>query len=317
MGNESLFLAPEDKTGENELLATACQNEPSSTTETSEASKTPMTMTKTEETVRAEIIWAMKVLQDKDSRRSADEDGDYLRALFPDSDTAKSFTLKKDRLAYLIAYGIAPCFKEEFTDLLRKSESIVILFDETMNTIGFFLFCFNFYVSFINGYKIETQYFTSVFMTKTRRLDLLKSFEDAIPEYLQQKILKILMDGPNVNGGFLKMIEENLKPKRLLQLGSCGLHAVHGAYQFGFDNKAASLWKLFEFLRATLLTSRLSRVMWRIHISNWMHHFPLKFCSNRWCENITVAKRALEMLPHLDEWIKAVANKTQCSCQRH
>ena len=52
-------------------------------------------------------------------------------------------------------------------------------------------------------------------------------------------------------------------------IGSCGLHAVHGAVQFEFENKSAPSWDIFEFLRSVFRVSssfpRISGTMRVIH----------------------------------------------------
>ena len=50
------------------------------------------------------------------------------------------------------------------------------------------------------------------------------------------KLVQFSMDGPNVNWKLLDLFEEDRHDKNpdcpyLLQIGSCGLHVLHGAYQ--------------------------------------------------------------------------------------
>lgn len=53
-------------------------------------------------------------------------------------------------------------------------------------------------------------------------------------------MIQLSMDGPNVNKKLFKVIQSELK-------GSCGLHAVNGAFKAGaVDIK----WNIIEFLRA-------------------------------------------------------------------
>ena len=90
------------------------------------------------------------------------------------------------------------------------------------------------------------------------------------------------------------------------------IHAVHGACQFGFASTTSPSWKLdlFQFLRAIYYLFHDSPARCgEFTAVTACTVFSLKFCSIRWCENIIVANRALEMLPHLCEWIKAVTNK--------
>ena len=59
------------------------------------------------------------------------------------------------------------------------------------------------------------------------------------------------MDGPNVNWKMLKLVEENGMSKDpsspdMLELHSCGLHVVYGAYRLGQNS---TNWKLGKLLQ--------------------------------------------------------------------
>ena len=60
------------------------------------------------------------------------------------------------------------------------------------------------------------------------------------------------MDGPNVNLKTLEIVEENRKIEdpncpKMINIGSCGLHVVHGAFATG---QKATDWSLDKFLRS-------------------------------------------------------------------
>ena len=86
--------------------------------------------------------------------------------------------------------------------------------------------------------------------------------------------------------------DENELPS-LLDVGSCGLHVVHGDFQTGV--KAAG-WELEKVLKA----------MWRLFNDfparrglyikhSTRNHFPLMFCGTRWVEDSPVAARAMSI----------------------
>lgn len=79
---------------------------------------------------------------------------------------------------------------------------------------------------------------------------MLKAFCETLSEVGLTKLLSISMDGPNVNWRFLtdliKKREDEHMPQ-LLNVGSCGLHVIHGAVQTGHK---ASGWNLNETLKA-------------------------------------------------------------------
>jgi hypothetical protein len=120
------------------------------------------------------------------------------------------------------------------------------------------------------------------------------------------------MDGPNVNHKFYREYvsdrETNLpNAPELLNLGSCGLHIIHGAFKTGasatgwkLDNLLRSLWYLFcdsparreDFTTVTGSTT-----------------FPLQFCSTRWIEDAPVAERAVEIWKDVCTYIESVEKK--------
>ena len=63
-------------------------------------------------------------------------------------------------------------------------------------------------------------------------------------------LLKVSSDGPNVNLKFLDIVREERKDndlKGLLEVGTCGLHTVHGALKHGGK---ASGWNIDKILSA-------------------------------------------------------------------
>lgn len=115
------------------------------------------------------------------------------------------------------------------------------------------------------------------------------------------------MDGPSVNWKFYdmfnSMFQEYHDGKRLLEVGSCGLHVVHGSLQFG--HKAAG-WSVNSQLRALYNLFKDSPAR-RSHYTSVTSStvFPLKFCQVRWAENSKVAERALSILPHVKKYVSS------------
>lgn len=122
--------------------------------------------------------------------------------------------------------------------------------------------------------------------------------------------LKVSMDGPNVNWKFVDMFSHQLIDEysiSFLNIGSCGLHIIHGAFKHGsertgweLDNFFSSIFKLFKGTPAR--RDDYTRV-------TGSSVFAFKFCKHRWVENVPVAERAIEMLPHLLKYVKAVQEK--------
>ena len=59
------------------------------------------------------------------------------------------------------------------------------------------------------------------------------------------------MDGPNINWKLLSMIKEdqsdrNPQAPKILEIGSCSLHVIHGAFD---TTESATDWNLRKFLK--------------------------------------------------------------------
>ena len=118
------------------------------------------------------------------------------------------------------------------------------------------------------------------------------------------------MDGPNVNWKFIDMFNKQLLDENsttFLNIGSCGLHIVHGAFKHGSD---ATGWELEKFFKGIyqLFKETPARRDDYVKVTG-SSLFALKFCKHRWVENLPVAERALEVLPHLRKYVKAVNDK--------
>ena len=115
---------------------------------------------------------------------------------------------------------------------------------------------------------------------------------------LNHNLVQVSMDGPNVN---LKTVEirkeywEHNGPigSYLIEIGSCGLHVLHGAY--GIAQKATD-WKLDKLLKAIYSVFKLS-LAWRedyLKVNELLEShdsksvaclFRQKFCGHKWLEN--------------------------------
>lgn len=126
-----------------------------------------------------------------------------------------------------------------------------------------------------------------------------------------KNLIQLSMDGPNVNWAVHREINDTINAthagRKLLNVGSCGLHITHNAFRKGckssgwnIDTTLSSFYDLFKESPARredyLITSQDD--VW-----------PQKFCTVRWLENISVAEQALKCLPHLSAYIKAAMKK--------
>lgn len=258
-----------------------------------------------DDVLSAELIWAMKLVFSHTSYNSFNDAAAIFQKMFDDSSKAKSMTLGRAKMAYLVSFGLAPYFKNQLISTLKDVE-YVICFDEALNKIvqrG----QMDLYVRFwnVNKEEVSTRYLCSVFLGHSTASDLLKSFFEGISELDKKKLLQVSLDGPNVNLKFLRDLREcliNDGSCNLLDIGSCGLHVVHGAFRTGHGATGWHLNELFKDMHRLFKNSPARRADY-ISITG-IQRFPLRFCDVRWCENIRVAERAIEVFPHLKNYIE-------------
>ena len=84
--------------------------------------------------------------------------------------------------------------------------------------------------------EITDKYFASKFLGHATAADMLSYFKRATASRDPSSLMQVSMDGPNVNWKFYRyyFYERSVEElPDLLNIGSCGLHAVHGSFQRG------------------------------------------------------------------------------------
>ena len=86
--------------------------------------------------------------------------------------------------------------------------------------------------------KVCSRYFDSRFWGHATAQDLLENLKSSLDKLDPAGLIQISMDGPNTNW---KLLDQLIKDRtisdpeipQLINVGSCGLHVVHGAYKAG------------------------------------------------------------------------------------
>lgn len=261
--------------------------------------------------MRAEIMWAIDRVMQHLSLRDGEEASSLFPLMFPDSEIASKFQMKKDKLAYIATYGIGPYFQNRLSREVALCPFFCVSFDESLNKVaqkGQMDLIVRYWDSIKD--EVATRYLTSTFLGHARARDLLEAFKSSITDLGLRcdRIIQISMDGPNVNLAFLKDFESSLNidntSNSLIDIGTCSLHIVHGAYKYAhkktnwqiniFLRVAYNLFKNFPCRRADYTYFSKSSV------------FPKKMCSIRWVENAEVIKRAIEVIPNLKQYVEGV-----------
>ena len=109
-------------------------------------------------------------------------------------------------------------------------------------------------------------------------------------------MLALYMAGPNTNWSIMENIKAHRyknKLHQILDIGSCGLHVVHGALQTG--GKGAG-WELDRFLKALWKLCNDSPAKQNLYINlNRSDKFPLTFSHTRWVKDESVGCQAIEV----------------------
>lgn len=231
--------------------------------------------------------------------------------MYEDSELAKKCTLGRTKYSYLLCFGIAPYLEEKLIDQLKKAPEFVVMFDEALNKVS--MRCqMDIIVRFWdeNELQIVSKYLSSKFLGHTKATDLLAAFCSSLERVGLRKLIAVSMDGPNVNWALLTQLNDlrNLENfPELINVGSCGLHIVHGAAGVGHKASGWNLHEVFSSGYYLFNYTPLRRTQFEEITASSV--FPLKFCHIRWVENMKVAKRYLDIVPNLKKYCSEVTPK--------
>lgn len=266
-----------------------------------------------EAVLRAEILWAMKLVMSHSSYNSFHDASSLFKAMFPDSKIGQAVTCSSSKMSYMICFGLSPYFSEHLRRDIGNSK-FVICFDEALNKVvqkGQMDIVIRYWSESFK--RIKTRYLDSVFLGHSTALDLIAKLHEGTEGLDLSKLLQLSMDGPNVNVKMARLLTDELATEHLcevLDIGTCGLHVVHGAFRTG--HKAAN-WSLNTVFRAMyqLFKNSPARRADYIEITG-SNKFPQKFCEVRWVENAAVAERAIEVFNFVKTYIQqSTLPKTQ------
>jgi len=114
--------------------------------------------------------------------------------MFSDSRIAEKFSCGSNKCNYLVRFGTGPYFKELLLNRVKASGDVVVMFDESLNTIMKHKQMDVHVRSWIDGHMIS-RYLTSQFMGHTTADDIVNQFRSALEGLHLNQIWQILMDG--------------------------------------------------------------------------------------------------------------------------
>ena len=164
----------------------------------------------------------------------------------------------------------------------------------------------------------ETRYLDSQFLGGAKAQQILETFNNGIKSLDPRRNIQISSDGPNVNLKFLELVNEGRCTSELptlLNIGTCGLHTVHGSLKAGVESTDWTTGKILKSLWKLLDESPARREKYESITET--NVYPLPYCGHRWCENEYCANRAeliwvgyVKFIKHLNSLPKS--RKPQC-----
>ncbi|XP_078025774.1 uncharacterized protein LOC144463869 [Epinephelus lanceolatus] len=215
--------------------------------------------------------------------------------MFPDLDIAKTFTCGKDKTGYIMRFGQASYFKQQFVDTINNAGPFVLMFDEFLNQ-STKMKQIDVHIRFWENDRVQSRYLGSQFLGHGKAQDLLHHIKKCAAKLNMRQLVSISMDGLNVNLKLRDLLQKDhaeLYGAQLVKVGSCGLHTLHNAVKAGF-----TMWQLDKLLRAlNYLFHNVPARREDFTALTGSTCFLLPFCGHRWVENLPVAERAVQVWP--------------------
>ena len=256
-------------------------------------------------TLKAEIRWTLKVIRSHYSFKSCEDISSIFKFMFPDCESAKHFVCRERKAAYLAAIGITSHFLSLLKGKVRDQSEYVLLFDESVNS-EMQSKQLDVQVRYWNADKVESRYFTSYFLGHADAEAVHDKLESVCADLGYEKLAQLSMDGPNVNWKVFRLMQKDVEKqagKKLLNIGSCGLHVIHNSFR---DGCSAAEWDVETFLSSVRWLFKDSPACREDYTSAiGSTSFPLGFCRHRWLENVPVVEQALEIIPFLVQYVPA------------
>lgn len=263
-----------------------------------------------EENIKAEIWWTLKVIKEHWSYNSCSDVSSLFKLMWPNIEAVSQFSCGEKKAMYLACYGLSPYFLSLLVKRANSQNAIVLMFDEAFNSCTQSKQMDVYIRLWSSDMRVTSRYLGSTFMGHGTATDILEHFKTCTEKLNFKNVFQISMDGPNVNWAFHEKLQQHIKEEfdcQIMNIGSCGLHVMHGAFKHGCT---ASEWQIDSFLKSiyTLFHETPARRE-DFEKKTASVIFPKKYCQHRWLENVPVVERALEFLPNLKKYVEAVKKK--------
>ena len=270
----------------------------------------PINVATQSDVLRAECWWVLKTVCSGYSFHSNADIGFLFKQMFPNDNIANKFQCGETKTKYLACHGIAPHFRSELIKKIR-GDSYVMMFDESLNK-DMQKKQLDFLIRHLDYNEVRSRYFNSSFLGHAAAYDISDSCFDKIACLGFKDMLRISMDGPNVNWSFFDKFQKSLSDEyntKLLDIGSCGIHKCHNAFAAGALKSGWHIDKYLKSLYTLLKDVPARRDDYEKSVISEVPMYPKIFCVHRWVENVPVANRAIEIHNDVVSFVNDVVEK--------
>ena len=112
--------------------------------------------------------------------------------------------------------------------------------------------------------------------------------------------------------GFLELFAEKIESEELpplIQIGTCGLHTIHGSMKAGVKNSNWNIGKILKAAWKLLDEAPARRELFEKVTETCI--YPLPYCGHHWCENKGCAHRAEMMWPEVKKFVGYIERSTK------
>ena len=201
------------------------------------------------EELKTEIKWTLTTVMYNISSNASSSMTKLFSSLFPDSKIAQDVALGRTKINYVINFGPGPYFKSLLIEEVEKSPYYVVSFDESLNKVT--QTCqMDLIVRFWNDLsnEVEVRYLNSTFLGHSSALDIRNHFNKETEILNLSRMLQISMDGPSTNWKFFNELSKYRCDCELIDIGSCGIHIMHGAFKTGAESTS---WDIKSVLKGS------------------------------------------------------------------
>ena len=134
--------------------------------------------------------------------------------------------------------------------------------------------------------QVEARYCDSSFINHCTSHEMKNHFNERISDLNLKKILQVSIDGPSVNLKFHRDVQSNceeLELCKLIDIDSCSLHTIHGAFKMGVESSEWAIKKTFKGFFTLLYNSPARRSDYTSITGSTV--FPFSFCAISWVKD--------------------------------